>query len=167
MTNIEEIVPEQFEIVANWLSRPDINRWLAGEWRGRLVTSVIVAMVVRNKKNRFFLVRYNGQPCGLTALADIDTADATAMVWYFLGEPAMSGRGIMSDAVRQMARKTFKEFRFASLYAWAMEDNIASVNVLHKVGFHEVGRIRRAASSNGRQVDRIYFDLLAGECNAI
>jgi RimJ/RimL family protein N-acetyltransferase len=45
-----------------------------------------------------------------------------------------------------------------------MEDNAASANLLHNVGFREAGRIRQAASSNGCQVDRIYFDLIAAEC---
>jgi hypothetical protein len=44
-----------------------------------------------------------------------------------------------------------------------MEDNAASHRVLQKAGFREAGRIRRAASSGGRQVDRIYFDLIASE----
>jgi RimJ/RimL family protein N-acetyltransferase len=35
---------------------------------------------------------------------------------------------------------------------------------LRKVGFREAGRIRKATSSADRQVDRIYYDLLASEC---
>jgi RimJ/RimL family protein N-acetyltransferase len=51
----------------------------------------------------------------------------------------------------------------ASIYAWIMEDNAASQRVLQKAGFREAGRIRCAACSGGRQVDRIYFDLVAAE----
>ena len=98
------------------------------------------------------------------ALADIDLADATAMVWYALGETALSKRGIASEAVKQLIRKSFHELKLESLYARLMEDNAASARVLQKAGFREVGRIRRAVSSSGRQVDRIYFDLIASEC---
>jgi [ribosomal protein S5]-alanine N-acetyltransferase len=97
-------------------------------------------------------------------LADIDFADATAMVWYVLGDSAFSKRGIASEAVKQLVRKSFHELKLQSLYAWIMDDNTASARVLQKVGFREAGRIRRATSSNGRQVDRIYFDLIASEC---
>jgi RimJ/RimL family protein N-acetyltransferase len=167
VTTIEELTRPHFDLVAAWLSDPEINRWLTAEWRGRIVSAALVAVMVRSKRNRVFLVRFNGQPLALTGLADIDTADSTAMVWFFLGDPAFSGRGIVSQAVRQMARRCFQEIKLESLYAWTMEDNLASAKVLQKVGFREAGRIRRATSSSGRQVDRIYFDLLASDCPAI
>jgi RimJ/RimL family protein N-acetyltransferase len=161
---IEELLPEHFALVAAWLSKADINRWLTAEWRNRVVSTTGLAIALRNPRNRLFLVRVNGQACGLTALADIEVADATAMIWYFLGDSALSRRGIASDAVKQVVRKSFQELKLQSLYAWVMEDNVASAKLLRKVGFREVGRIRQAASSNGRQVDRLYFDIVAGEC---
>ena len=85
------------------------------------------------------------------------------MVWYVLGEEKLSGRGIASEAVTQLTRFCFREIGLASVYAWITEDNLASRGVLQKVGFREAGRIRCAASSAGRQVDRIYFDLVASE----
>lgn len=163
MTTIEIIAQEHFELVANWLSRHEINRWLTSEWRVQTATPLLIAMGVRNKKNQLFLVRCNGQLCGMTALSEVDTIDSTAMVWYFLGDQALSGQGIMSEAVRQIVFFSFKELGLKSVYAWAMEDNKASIRVLKKTGFREVGRIRQAASSCGRQVDRLYFDLVASE----
>jgi RimJ/RimL family protein N-acetyltransferase len=163
VTTIEELQPKDFGLVATWLSKNEINRWLSAEWRDRVVSTTLLAIALRNPKNRFFLIRCNGQPCGLAALADMDLADATAMVWYILGDSAFSERGIASEAVTQLVRKSFRELKLQSLYAWVMEDNVASTRLLQRVGFREVGRIRRAASSNGCQVDRIYFDLVASE----
>jgi RimJ/RimL family protein N-acetyltransferase len=37
----------------------------------------------------------------------------------------------------------------ASMYAWTMEDNMASRSVLQKAGLHEAGRIRCATSFAG------------------
>lgn len=163
MTTIEDLSQPAFDLVATWLSNRDINRWLTAEWRDKEVTGTVVAMMVRNKRNRVFLVRWSGQPVALVALADIDAADHTAMIWYLLGEPSFSKRGIVSSAVRQVAAKGFQELKLSSVYAWVLEDNLPSARVLQKSGFREAGRIRRAASSEGRQVDRIYFDLLADE----
>ena len=164
VTTIRELRPDDLGLVAAWLSRNEINRWLTAQWRNRVVSTTCLAIALRNSKNRFFLVHCGGKPCGLVALADIDLADATAMVWYALGDSAFSKRGIASEAVKQLIRKSFHELKLESLYAWIMEDNAASARVLQKVGFREIGRIRRAVSSNGRQVDRIYFDLIASEC---
>jgi len=162
--NVEELRPEHFGLVAGWLSRNNINRWLTAEWRNKVASTTVLAIALRNRKNRFFLVRFSGQPCGLIGLAEIDVADATAMMWYLLGESTLSSKGIVSEAVKQVARKSFQELKLQSLYAWVMEDNIASAKVLQKAGFREVGRIRQAARSNSGQVDRIYFDMIAAEC---
>lgn len=160
MTSIEPLLPEHFEQVAGWLSRPETNKWLSGEWRDHEATPSILAIAVRNRRNKLYLVRHESSACGLVGLADIDPADRIAMVWYLLGDDRLKGRGIVSEAVRQLARLAFSELSLASLYAWIMEDNIASRRVLEKSGFRECGRFRNAASSNGKQVDRIYFDLI-------
>ena len=159
MVIIEDLLPKDFELVAKWLSRTEINRWLTGEWRNRVTNPSILAIAIRNRKNRLFLVRFESKACGLVGLADIDLADRTAMVWYLLGEDLIARRGVTSDALRQMVRVAFGEMGMASVYAWIMEDNVASRRVLEKCGFRECGRIRQAANSNGRQVDRVYFDL--------
>ena len=164
VTTIEKLQPDDLGLVAMWLSRKEVNRWLTAEWRNRIVSTTLLAIALRSAKNRFFLVRHNGQACGLVALADIDIADGTAMVWYVLGDPTFPKRGIASEAVKQLVRRSFHELKLQSLYAWMMEDNVASAKLLHNVGFREIGRIRQATSSNGRRVDRIYFDLVASEC---
>jgi ribosomal-protein-alanine N-acetyltransferase len=160
MITIEELLPQHFEQVAKWLSKSQTNRWLTGEWRNRETNPTMLAIAVRNRKNRLFLVRSEGEACGLVALAEIDPADHLAMVWYLLGEDRLARRGITSEALRQMTSIAFSEMGMASLYAWIMDDNIASRRVLEKSGFRECGRLRKAASSNEKQVDRVYFDLI-------
>lgn len=123
----------------------------------------MVAITVRNRRNRLFLVRFAGEPAALVALADLEVADRTAMVWYFLGDETLAGRGVVSGAVRQLAALAFEELGLASLYAWAMEDNVASQRVLLSAGFRDAGRLRKSACSAGEQVDRIYYDLVPGE----
>jgi len=160
VTTIEPLQPEHFEQVAEWLSRPGINKWLSGEWRNRETTPAILAITIRNRRNKLYMVRHDAVSCGLVGLADFDPADRIAMVWYILGEERLKGRGIISEAVRQLAQLAFSELSVASLYAWIMEDNVASRRVLEKSGFRECGRFRNAAYSNGRQVERVYFDLI-------
>jgi [ribosomal protein S5]-alanine N-acetyltransferase len=160
MTTIEPLRPDHFEQAAQWLSRPEINKWLSGEWRNSEATASILAITVRNRRNKLYLVRQDSDACGLVALAGIDLADKLAMIWYLLGEEQLKGRGIISAAVRQLARRAFSELSLESLHAWIMEDNLASRRVLEKSGFRECGRFRKAACSHGRQVDRVYFDLI-------
>jgi RimJ/RimL family protein N-acetyltransferase len=159
MIAIEDLLPEHFELVARWLSRPETNRWLTSEWRNREVSASMIAITVRNRKNSLFIVKSDGVPSGLVGLSDVDLPDKTAMIWYVLGDLNLSGKGVTSEAVCKVANIAFRNMGLSSLYAWIMEDNIASEKVLKKVGFKNAGCIRLATNSFGRQVNRIYFDL--------
>ena len=159
MTTIEPLSPEQFGVVAGWMANADINRWLTSEWRGRPADSAMLAIAVRNKKNRIFLVRQSGTPVGLVGLADLDTQDKCAMVWYLLGDHTLGGKGVITDAVGQLCRLGFNDMGLRNIYAWIMEPNQKSRRVLEKNGFKESGRLRRAADMDGSGVDRVYFDL--------
>jgi RimJ/RimL family protein N-acetyltransferase len=163
MISIEALVPERFGDVAAWLSRPEVNRWLTSEWRGRAVDATALAILVRNRRNRAYLVSCDGAACGLVALAEIDAADGLAMIWYVLGDPEFAGRGVTTEGVRLVAKNAFDELGLSCVYAWIMEDNTASRRVLEKAGFREAGRLRNAATSKEGRVDRIYFDLLAAQ----
>jgi RimJ/RimL family protein N-acetyltransferase len=159
LTGIEPLAPEHFATVAGWLSKPEINQWLTSEWRDRVIDPTVIGVAVRNKRNRFFLVRHDGAPCGLVALADWDAVDKVAMVWYVLGEPALGGRGVITEALRELVRAAFDTLGIESLHAWIMADNDRSRRVLEKNGFREAGRFRLATVHNGRRLDRIYLDL--------
>src|ERR1039458_9569901 len=64
---IEPLATADFPIVAQWLSEPQTNQWLSSDWRGRTVDPTLIGVAVRNRKNRFYLVRCDGQACGLVA----------------------------------------------------------------------------------------------------
>jgi len=166
MVTIEILEPAHFEMVARWLSNREVNRWLTSEWRDRVVDSTMIGIAARNRKNRLFLVRCDGTPCGLTALADFDSVDRIAMIWYVLGEEEVAGRGVTTSAVRQVVDRGFRELQLKSIYAWIMEDNLRSRRVLEKVGFREAGCIRLGTCSAGRQVARVYFDIVRPDENA-
>jgi ribosomal-protein-alanine N-acetyltransferase len=166
MVTIEPLEAAQFEAAAGWLATPAINQWLTGEWRSADVNAPLIAIAVRNRRNRFFVIRHEGEPVGLVALSNIEELDRTAMIWYALGRQDLGGKGIATTAVKLLSALAFTEMRFASVYAWVMEGNGASRRVLEKAGFSQAGRLRRASTFLGAQVDRIYFDLLPADAPA-
>jgi len=163
MTRLAPLAAEQYEMVARWLSKPALNRWLSGDWRDKETSATTIAIAVRNRKNRFFLISHETRPCGLVAFSDIDLSDKTAMVWYLLGEEQFGGKGIVSAAVNQLVQLGFAELSLASMYAWAIESNAASIRVLEKAGFRAAGRLRQSANLAGQQVDRLYFDIIRSD----
>lgn len=167
MTDIEPVEPSHFGAIAQWLARPEINQWLTEDWRDRPVTTALVASAIRNRRNMLFAVRHEGRLCGLTALADIQRVDMTAMAWYALGERDAGGRGVMTMAVRRMVDHCFGQLGLKSVYAWAMAENTPSIRLLERAGFRRAGTIRAAANCMSRQMDRVYFDVVANEWAAM
>jgi RimJ/RimL family protein N-acetyltransferase len=163
VVSIRKLTPDDFALVASWLSDPQTNRLLTAEWRGRRVDPTVLAVAVRNRKNLFYVVESAGRSCGLVAFSEYETRDRAAMVWYVLGDRSLGGRGITTDAVRRLCSVGFSDLGLESIWAQVLSSNPASMRVLEKVGFKDAGRLRRLERVEDRQVDRHLYDLLPAE----
>ncbi len=163
LIEISELTPEHLDLVAGWLSDPATNRWLNSDWRGKEASPRLVAMAIRNPRIKMYLVNCGGTACGLISLYDIDESDRTASLWYFLGEKQFANRGVITEALHQLTALAFSGLGLASLSAWTMEDNAPSQKVLQKAGFLPAGRFRKSSISDGRLVDRLWFDLIGDQ----
>jgi len=160
MITIEHLQPEDFEVVATWLSKPEINRWLSSSWRGKEVEARTLTVASMNPRNRFYLIRYDDTPAGLVALGDIDSVDGSALLWYLLGRSDLGAKGLVTEGVRQVVRLGFSELGLRSISASFVLPNEASRRVLEKVGFQPVGTLRQGLLFDGLPVDRVVYDLL-------
>jgi ribosomal-protein-alanine N-acetyltransferase len=83
-----------------------------------------------------FAILYKGKFCGATGLLMKDDVYLfNAEIGYWLGEPFW-GRGIATEAVRQLTNIAFSRFPVRRLYAEVFSNNPASEAVLRKNGFH-------------------------------
>jgi RimJ/RimL family protein N-acetyltransferase len=160
MIDLREIREDEFGLVANWLADPEINRWLSVEWRTHAVTDRTVAMAVMSPRNRLRMIVCDGQPVGVVALSLINETEHTAMLWFALGERSQGSRGIMSEASARFVRQAFMDWGFRSLSAHINEHNAASLRVATRIGFRQVGVLRKGFLHEGQYVDRIVLDLL-------
>lgn len=159
MISVEALGTGDLELAGSWLSNPAVNRWLNSDFRGKTFDGRMVAIILRNPRNRLFMVRDRGVPCGLVGFSELDEVDRFAMIWYLLGDPAAGGKGATTAAVAEALRTAFEEFDLEAVYAWVFETNHPSRRVLEKNGFREVGRLRRSAFDGESHLDRIYFDI--------
>lgn len=86
----------------------------------------------------------------------------SAELGYYLAEEYW-GRGIMTDAVRQLCAHVFSATDVLRIYATVFADNPASCRVLEKAGFQCEGTLRRSAVKNGRILDLRLYALLKAE----
>jgi len=166
MVRLEDLDPARYELVARWLSAPSVNRWLTSNWRGREVTPATIAMAVRNRRNRLFLVVGEGIPVGLVSLAELDPIDRSAEIWYALDPDAAGGKGITTQAVRLLVNHAFDDLGLMAVFLNIMSTNTPSIRVAEKVGFRPAGRVRQAMTCDGESVDRLLFDLVPDDLRA-
>ena len=80
----------------------------------------------------------------------------TAEMGYYIAEPYW-GKGIMTEAVRQMCGFVFANTDIVRIFAEPYAYNTASCRVLEKAGFQCEGILRQNAIKNGQSVDmRMY-----------
>jgi [ribosomal protein S5]-alanine N-acetyltransferase len=91
---------------------------------------------------------------GITLQSDLFRRSAEIGFW--LGE-AYWGRGIMTEAVRDIAEYAFDRFEIERIYAWILEYNTASARVLEKNGFVLEARCRRALTKEDRLFDQLIY----------
>lgn len=114
--NVRDRLPHPYKlqharVFIKYCRKQDPSQILAIEWEGQLVGSI-----------------------GIEIQEDI--ARISAELGYWIGEPYW-GRGIATDAVRQMLEYAFTAFpQLIRIYARVFEYNKASMRVLEKNGFH-------------------------------
>ena len=82
----------------------------------------------------------------------------TAELGYYLAREYW-GRGIVTEAVRQLCEKIFAQTDILRIYAEPFSDNVGSRRVLEKAGFQLEGILRRNACKNGRVLDMALYAL--------
>lgn len=83
----------------------------------------------------------------------------TAELGYYIAEEYW-GKGIMTEAVRQICEYVFSESDIIRIYAEPFAYNIASCRVLEKAGFQYEGTLRSNAVKNGKVMDMKMYSLL-------
>lgn len=94
---------------------------------------------------------------GFTRGTDVERHNAE--LGYWLAEPYW-GKGIMTQMLAQAINSYFSHTDVIRIYANVYADNIASMRVLEKIGFHKCGIHHNAYFKNGKFFDGHYYELL-------
>nr|WP_325211900.1 GNAT family protein [uncultured Oscillibacter sp.] len=91
-----------------------------------------------------------------------DVYEKSAELGYWLAEEHW-GRGVMTEAVRQICREAFSRFDILRIFAEPFADNLGSRRVLEKAGFTCEGTMRNGVFKKGRVGSYCMYALLRGE----
>jgi RimJ/RimL family protein N-acetyltransferase len=156
--------PELFELAASWLARKENHQWLDfGNGRPSFTPALLKIMVQREAHFlRLYTSDRDDVPIGLVGLNSVDRVFRTATFWGAAGDKSFRNRGHSTLASTKFLALAFRDLNLHAINTWAVEHN-PSIKVIERLGFRYIGRQRQCHYIDGRQCDRLMFDLLASE----
>lgn len=110
-----------------------------------------------------YCIDINGEAVGnISFIRGTDVERFNAEVGYWLAEPFWN-QGIASQALREALSHYWAATDVIRIFANVFENNRASMRVLEKTGFRQVGVFRKACFKNHHFIDAHYFELLKEE----
>lgn len=122
--------------------------------------SYIAAMLSADETSTFaYAVTVDGRAVGnIGAFRQGNIHRRTAELGYYLAEEYW-GRGIMTDAIRQLCSRLFETTDLLRIYAEPFAYNTGSRRALEKAGFCYEGTMKNNAVKNGRVLDMALYAL--------
>lgn len=105
----------------------------------------------------------DGRHVGNIALNQIHPRHRAAEFAILLGDKAVWGQGVASEAARLIVAHGFSALGLHRIYCGTFADNAGMIALAAKLAMREEGRRREAAWKDGRFVDVIEFAVLASE----
>lgn len=125
--------------------------------------------LISAKKEKLFAVRLleNDNLLGNVGFNSVDLLNRTATMGIMLGNPNYQRKGYGIEAVKLILDYGFSFLNLRNISLNVFEYNEAAYNLYKKVGFKEVGRLRKAVEIMGKTYDVIIMDMLKEEFQSV
>jgi RimJ/RimL family protein N-acetyltransferase len=156
--------PNFFPLVAGWLAQKENHQWLDFGNGRQPITPALVKIMAQRETHclRVYTSERDDVPIGILGLNSVDRTFKTATFWGVSGEKSFRNRGYSTIASSKFMTLAFHDLGLHAVNTWAVDHN-PSLRTIERLGFRFVGRLRQCHYIDGRQYDRLLFDLLASE----
>ncbi|MCD0445027.1 acetyltransferase [Glycomyces sp. A-F 0318] len=143
-----------FPLLADWLSRPHVHRYWHHDHSPEGVARDFGPGTRGEEAGEDLLVSVDGRPIGLVQRsriddyaedfeklrAIVDVPPGAVTIDYFIGDPALTGRGLGTAIIRAVVADTWSAYPAApAVVVGVVAGNVASWRALEKAGFRRVG----------------------------
>jgi RimJ/RimL family protein N-acetyltransferase len=150
-----------------WLNDPKVTEWtLVGDFPiGRLAEADFFQRIERTDPSSggtdliLALETLEGEHIGFTGFHRIDLRHGCAVTGLLIGRKERWRQGLATDAVRVRTRYAFEVIGLRLLLSEALDGNVASIRMLERAGYRQVGRIPRRYFKRGAYRDALLFAL--------
>lgn len=119
-----------------------------------------ISFVEGQSEQNNYCIEINHEAAGnISFIRGTDVERYNAELGYWLAEPYWN-LGIMTETIKLAVEDYLSHSDTVRIHAHVYENNLASMKVLEKAGFHKCGILRKACFKNGRFVDCHCYELL-------
>lgn len=157
---IREFAEPDILLKIKWINDSDNNRYLHYDLPLEFEKT---RQWFHSKNNTIRLdcvIEFENIPVGLIGLVAIDHENLKAEYYISMGEPAYKGRGIATEATRQLLEIAFLKLNLNKVYLNVDLENSPACRLYEKSGFKCEGVFREDLMHNGRLIDRKRYAIL-------
>ena len=118
----------------------------------------------RDAEDLFFGIFIKGEIQGRITVRNFhfkqQDAEKNSVFLSFWLNPEIQGKGYGTEVLKEVCRFCFKDMRLHKIFAGIFSENRASMGLLQKVGFREIGVLRKHYLKEGVFYDSVRFELL-------
>ena len=152
---------EDAAVMITWFEDMEVTRFLLlrhppsmdmeKDWLDRMA---------RSPDDVIWVVEYQGQAVGTTALHMIDWRNGSATTGTVIGDKSVWGKGLGRELMRLRARYAFTQLPLRKLKSAYIDGNHASAKAQTAAGYRDVGRHRADMFVDGSWRDHILTEVL-------
>ena len=172
LTRLREMRAGDAPLFREWLSDPDTARRLYGGGPVPYTLGEEEDFVRRMGGHHagechFAVETLDGRLLGACSYTDADWVNRRCMLGWFIGEPAMRGRGYGSDLIHVLLKLCFEELDMHKVFLDVFGYNAEAIRLYERLGFVREGARRSAVYSMGRRWDELRYSMLQSEYAAL
>lgn len=160
---IREPRPEDREAFRRWVDDVDGRWFLLARGTGQLLG---VDEVLSDPTNRIGVIERDGRAIGALGFLQLDLGQRRAELRKLIGEGALRGRGIGTEATRMWLRYGARGLRLRKVHLYTLSSNRANVRLNQQLGFKVEGVLRREVQVDGADHDLLRMALVNDEEDA-
>jgi RimJ/RimL family protein N-acetyltransferase len=155
---------EEAPVMASWLADLEITHTVLRRFPPSVDEEKdFINSAAKAPNDVFWALEMEGKLVGVTGIHAIDWINRRGQTGIIVGEKAVWGKGVATEAMRLRTEYAFRELNLHKLTSAFLEGNLASWKAMQKAGYREVGRRREQQWRDGRWVDEILTEVLRAD----
>jgi len=162
IVNLRSLEETDLENIFNWLSDYDVTKLLFYRYYPPKIEKMKEEIKKEIKQDFEFAIieKKTDFHIGWAGIYEIDRINKNGEIRFFIGDKRFWGKGFTTECVSLLIDYAFNKLNLHRLYGGANIENIGSVKIFQKLGFHDEGISKDGFFRDGQYYDLVRFGLI-------